>query len=243
MIRLSSWDAVANSFATRPRVPAAPGDRAYRRSRARPGLLDRALGARYRRGVRRARPGHLAGRGTRRTVQVIYRLIGGSFAACGLIAWRRRPDSRSGLLMTAAGEASSCRRSSASSTRPSRRPRRSWCRSWGAVLRGAAADAATGGGSVARRLAAGGRIRARAVDPAGRLAALPEQDGNLLAAFPNADIADAVDKGQRSLAGLACVAVAVVVAAAMESGFTPRGAAPCCRASPAAPRCCSSPRC
>ncbi len=36
-------------------------------------------------------------------VQVVYRLIGGSFAACGLIAWRRRPDSRSGLLMTAAG--------------------------------------------------------------------------------------------------------------------------------------------
>ena len=36
-------------------------------------------------------------------VQVVYRLIGGSFAACGLIAWRRRPDSRSGLLMTVAG--------------------------------------------------------------------------------------------------------------------------------------------
>ena len=36
-------------------------------------------------------------------VQVIYRLIGGSFAACGLIAWRRRPDSRSGQLMAMAG--------------------------------------------------------------------------------------------------------------------------------------------
>jgi len=36
-------------------------------------------------------------------LEVIFRLIGGSFAACGLIAWRRRPDSRSGLLMTAAG--------------------------------------------------------------------------------------------------------------------------------------------
>src|SRR4051812_20224067 len=34
---------------------------------------------------------------------VLYRLIGGSFAACGLIAWHRRPDSRSGLLMTATG--------------------------------------------------------------------------------------------------------------------------------------------
>jgi signal transduction histidine kinase len=36
-------------------------------------------------------------------VDVILRLVGGSFAACGLIAWRRRPDSRSGLLMTATG--------------------------------------------------------------------------------------------------------------------------------------------
>lgn len=29
--------------------------------------------------------------------------LAGSFAACGLIAWRRRPDSRSGALMAAAG--------------------------------------------------------------------------------------------------------------------------------------------
>src|SRR5262245_47253913 len=35
--------------------------------------------------------------------RVVFRLIGGVFCACGLIAWRRRPDSRSGLLMRAAG--------------------------------------------------------------------------------------------------------------------------------------------
>ena len=34
---------------------------------------------------------------------VVYRLVGGSFAAFGLIAWQRRPDSRSGPLMTATG--------------------------------------------------------------------------------------------------------------------------------------------
>ena len=49
-----------------------------------------------------------------------------------------------------------------------------------------------------------------------------EQDGNLLAAFPNADIADAVDKGQRTLAGLACVAVAIVVAARWTAASRPR---------------------
>src|SRR3954464_188371 len=34
---------------------------------------------------------------------VVYRLVGGSFAAFGLVAWRRRPDSHSGPLMTATG--------------------------------------------------------------------------------------------------------------------------------------------
>ena len=34
---------------------------------------------------------------------VVYRLVGGSFAAFGLVAWQRRPDSRSGPLMVATG--------------------------------------------------------------------------------------------------------------------------------------------
>ncbi len=36
-------------------------------------------------------------------VQVVFRLVGGSFAACGLIAWHRRPDSHSGRLLAATG--------------------------------------------------------------------------------------------------------------------------------------------
>jgi len=36
-------------------------------------------------------------------VYVIFRLVGGSFAVCGLIVWRWRPDNRSGKLMTATG--------------------------------------------------------------------------------------------------------------------------------------------
>jgi signal transduction histidine kinase len=36
-------------------------------------------------------------------VYVIFRLVGGSFAVCGLIVWRTRPDSRSGALMTGTG--------------------------------------------------------------------------------------------------------------------------------------------
>src|SRR6185312_12879635 len=36
-------------------------------------------------------------------VLVVFRIVGGLFAACGLVAWRRRPDNHSGLLMTATG--------------------------------------------------------------------------------------------------------------------------------------------
>ena len=36
-------------------------------------------------------------------LDVVFSLTGGSFAAFGLVAWRRRPDSRSGALMTATG--------------------------------------------------------------------------------------------------------------------------------------------
>jgi signal transduction histidine kinase len=36
-------------------------------------------------------------------VAVVNRSVGGSFIACGLIAWRRRPDSRTGPLMTLTG--------------------------------------------------------------------------------------------------------------------------------------------
>jgi hypothetical protein len=35
--------------------------------------------------------------------RAVFRLVGGAFAACGVIAWHRRPDSRSGLLMIATG--------------------------------------------------------------------------------------------------------------------------------------------
>src|SRR3954454_19827743 len=36
-------------------------------------------------------------------VDVVNRSVGGSFVACGLIAWQRRPDSRVGPLMTLTG--------------------------------------------------------------------------------------------------------------------------------------------
>jgi signal transduction histidine kinase len=157
-------------------------------------------------------------------VQVVYRLVGGSFAACGLIAWRRRPDSRSGQLMAAAGVGF-----------------------FGSALIGQVhASVAQTASIVLQELWApffvallltfltGGRLESRvdwSLVGAFVLALwvlqvvwllFYDQEGNLLAVFPNADIADAVDKGQRSLAGLACVAVAVVVAARWKASSRPR---------------------
>jgi signal transduction histidine kinase len=36
-------------------------------------------------------------------IDVVFGLVGGSFAVSGLVAWRRRPDSRTGVLMTGTG--------------------------------------------------------------------------------------------------------------------------------------------
>jgi signal transduction histidine kinase len=36
-------------------------------------------------------------------IEIVFGLVGGSFAISGLVAWRRRPDSRTGALMTACG--------------------------------------------------------------------------------------------------------------------------------------------
>ena len=103
LIRLARWDVAARSARPGPRRPRAPDRRPFRRPRARPrfwlALWAVAIGAEFAALI----PVIWPGEEPVETVQVIYRLIGGSFAACGLIAWRRRPDSRSGILMAAAG--------------------------------------------------------------------------------------------------------------------------------------------
>ena len=158
------------------------------------------------------------------TVQVIYRLIGGSFAACGLIAWRRRPDSRSGLLMTAAGAGFFLSAIIGQFHPPLAQTASILVQElWAPFFVALVLTLLTGGRLESRVdwLLVGTFVLALWILQAVWLLFL-EQDGNLLAAFPNADIADAVDKGQRSVAGLACVAVAVVVAARWRAASRPR---------------------
>ena len=137
-------------------------------------------------------------------VEVALALVGGSFAACGLIAWRRRPDSRVGMLMTSTGFCSTCGRCSPS---------------WAANSRRRSANA--GAEPVALSLR-----RAAALVPLGRPAesrldrllvaafAIPMAlgqllwmlfdpvEGHLLLAWPDADVAWTIDRVQRALLGL-----------------------------------------
>ncbi len=224
MIRLARWDVAARSLVTsRDATGAATIGRLSAPVRG-PGfwlgLWAVALGAEFAALV----PVIWPGEERVETVQVIYRLIGGSFAACGLIAWRRRPDSRSGLLMAAAGAGFFTSAIVGQFHAPIAQTssilvQELWAPFFVALL----LTLLTAGRLESRVdwLLVGTFVLALWVLQVVWLL-FYEQDGNLLAAFPNADIADAVDKGQRSLAGLACVAVAVVVAARWRAASRPR---------------------
>jgi signal transduction histidine kinase len=225
VIRLSSWDAVANSFATRSVDPR--GQRVIRSFAAperRPAfwltLWALAIGAEFVTLV----PVLWPGEERVETSQVVYRLVGWSFAACGLIAWRRRPDSRSGMLMAAAGVGFFVSAIIGQLHPPLAQTaamllQEMWAPFFVALL----LTLLTGGRLESRVdwLLVGAFVLALWVLQ-GVWLLFYEQDGNLLAAFPNAGIADAVDKGQRSLAGLASVAVAIVVAVRWRAASRPR---------------------
>ena len=222
MIRSAPWDVVASPVATT--SGDAPAMRRFAAPERRLGfwlaLWAVAIAAEFGALV----PVIFPGEERVETVQVIYRLIGGSFAACGLIAWRRRPDSRSGLLMAVAGAGFFVSAIISQFDPPVAQTtaillQELWAPFFVALL----LTLLTGGRLESRVdwLLVGAFVLALWILQAVWLL-FYEQDGNLLAAFPNADIADAVDKGQRSLAGLASVAVAVVVAFRWRAASPPR---------------------
>src|SRR3954447_24345505 len=146
-------------------------------------------------------------------LDLLFRFTGGSFVACGLVAWRRRPDSRAGILMTATGFALfivpvGSQLGTAGTQTFVYLFSDLWTITFVALL---------------LTFATGGRMRSRT--DAGLIAAFVfpllilqvvylliwEQDDNLLAAFPDAGIEDAVDKAQRGLLALASLATAIVI--------------------------------
>jgi hypothetical protein len=153
---------------------------------------------------------------------VVSRLLGGSFAASGLIAWRRRPDSRGGPLMIATGagfflypllsqvEVPVVQTIAFLTTDL-------WILAFVPLL---------------LTILTGGRMRCEADWLLVGAFALPlvvmqpiwmlfwEQPGNVLAIFPDTAIADAIDKDQRALAAFA--ATATVLAVRWHAASRPR---------------------
>ncbi|MDA0162470.1 histidine kinase [Solirubrobacter ginsenosidimutans] len=155
---------------------------------------------------------------------VLYRLIGGSFAACGLIAWHRRPDSRSGLLMTATGFAFFIT------------PLLSQLDAPAAQTAGMLLSEVYAFGLVALilTLLTGGRFTSNGERLLMAAFVLPllvgqfvwllfyEDDANVLGVFANADVAEVLDKLQRSITFCACVTAFAVIALRFRAASPPR---------------------
>ena len=157
-------------------------------------------------------------------VDVVFRLVGGSFAACGLIAWRRRPDNHSGRLMTATGFAflvspllsqvdSSLARTAALLLGDV------WLLLFVVIL----LTFLTGGRlrtGMDRVLVAAVVVDLLVLSPLWLM--FLEEDGNLLLVLPDARIAGAVDAAQRALFLTIAITTAAVVAARWRAASRPK---------------------
>jgi signal transduction histidine kinase len=144
---------------------------------------------------------------------VVYRLVGGSFAAFGLVAWHRRPDSRSGPLMTATGFGLLVslllkQIHAGVALTLGEVTEDIWAPAFVALL----LSFVTGGRLVSRfdrLLVAGVFVAVFVLDVVSML--FVEQAGNVLLAFPSETIYGAVDTVQRVLLIGLCVAAAGVI--------------------------------
>jgi signal transduction histidine kinase len=146
---------------------------------------------------------------------LVFRLIGGSFAACGLIAWRRRPDSKAGLLMALAGFGFFVAPLVSQIDAPAGQTAAVYFVDiWTIPFIALLLTSVTGGRvqSAVDRLLVWIFVAALVVLQFVWMLFL-EQDGNLLVAFPEEDIANVIDKTQRSLTLIGCLGTIVVVGA------------------------------
>ncbi len=145
---------------------------------------------------------------------LVYRLVGGSFAAFGLVAWHRRPDSRSGPLMTATGFGLLVslllkQIHAGVALTLGEVTEDIWAPAFVALL----LSFMTGGRLVSRldrQIVAGVFIAVFVLDVVSML--FVEEAGNVLLAFPNETIYGVVDTVQRVMLIGLCVAAAAVIA-------------------------------
>jgi signal transduction histidine kinase len=155
---------------------------------------------------------------------IVFSLVGFSFAACGLIAWHRRPDSNIGRLMTATGFALyvapilSLIHSPAASTAANL-----LTDVWSVLFATLLLTFLTGGrlrSTVDRVLVGAFALPLVLLGPIWML--FWEDESNLLDVFPQADVAHALDTTQRSVLLAAMAATIVVLALRWQRANPPR---------------------
>jgi signal transduction histidine kinase len=157
-------------------------------------------------------------------VSVIFTLVGGSFAACGLIAWRRRPDSRSGMLMTATGFLffvdPLLGQLDSEFVNTVRVLVVDW---WIFPFVALILTLLTSGRLQSRldRLLVASYAIPLGIGQVAWMMTDPEE-GHLLLAFPNEDVAHVIDRGQRGTLVFICIATIVVVVARWWTATRPR---------------------
>jgi len=155
---------------------------------------------------------------------VVYRLVGGSFAACGLAAWHRRPDSRSGPLMTATGfgllVGLLLEQIDAGITLTAGEVLEDI---WAPFFAALVLSFVTGGRLVSgldRLIVAWIFAAVFVLDVVSLLFA--EQRGNILLTFPSEKLYSAVDMTQRVMLIVACLAIAVIIGRRWRASSSPR---------------------
>jgi signal transduction histidine kinase len=157
-------------------------------------------------------------------IEVVFTLVGGSFAACGLIAWRRRPDSRSGMLMTATGFLffvspllGQVQGELAATARVL------FVDVWIFPFVTLMLTLLTSGRLQTRfdRLLVASYAIPLGIGQLAWMMTDPEE-GHLLLAFPNADVAHAIDRVQRGTLVVCCLVTVVVVVARWWMSTRPR---------------------
>ena len=157
-------------------------------------------------------------------IEVVFTLVGGSFAGCGLIAWRRRPDSGSGLLMVATGFLffvsplfSQLQGEFANTVRVL------FVDYWIFPFVTLILTLLTSGRLQTRfdRLLVASYAIPLGIGQLAWMMTDPEE-GHLLLAFPDADLAHAIDRGQRGLLVICSLVTVVVVVARWLASTRPR---------------------
>jgi hypothetical protein len=157
-------------------------------------------------------------------LDVAFRLVGGSFAVCGLIAWHRRPDSNSGMLMALAGLGFALSPLLQQLDGAAPQTFATYLTDiWTIPVVALLLTCVTGGRITARvdRALVWTFVAALLVLQLVWMTFLDAHD-NVFSAFPDAGIADVVDKTQRSVVTVGCAGTIVVIAAGWRAASPAR---------------------